>query len=547
MADIRITPGSSIMAFTSSLSYKQTITQDPSGSVVLYGSGSTNRTNIFAIDGASGRLFSVTDDFSNSLFSANTISGLPVIEAFADSTVKIGKYGQEAIVVSGSGGNLQLSGSIVLPSLVTAADTNVVVFNTTSKKISYNTALSLQGTQGTTGNTVQGAAGNTIQGSSGATVQGAAGNTIQGSSGATIQGSSGATIQGSSGATIQGSAGATIQGSAGAQGTPGTTIQGAAGTAIQGSPGTAIQGSPGTSVQGSPGTSVQGSAGAQGSPGTAIQGSPGTSVQGSPGTSVQGTIGTSVQGSAGANAGITSFTNGVDNRVLTAASSTTINAEANLTYDGTTLYNTIADGYVQAYKDADEYAALRSLGLIYINRGGQQIVMDAQFGGVGSGQAARITSTGNLNIYSNNTAGTGTIGVYGTLATTGAITATGNITAYFSDERLKKDLEPIENALSKIDSLRAVTYYQNEIADSYLKPNTEKQVGVIAQDIQKILPEAVKPAPFDVITDKDGNKTSLSGENYLTVQYEKIVPLLIAAIQELTDKVNDLEEQLKTK
>ena len=501
MADIRITPGSSIMAFTSSLSYKQTITQDPSGSVVLYGSGSTNRTNVFAVNGANGRLLSVNDDLSDSLFSANTISGLPVIEAFADSTVKIGKYGQEAIVVSGSGGDLQLSGSIKLPSLVTAADTNVVVFNTTSKKISYNTALSLQATQGTTGNTVQGAAGNTIQGSSGATIQGAAGTTIQGSSGATIQGS------------------------AGAQGTPGTTIQGAAGTAIQGSPGTSVQGSPGT----------------------AIQGSPGTAIQGSPGTSVQGTIGTSVQGSAGANAGITSFTNGVDNRVLTAASSTTINAEANLTYDGTTLYNTIADGYVQAYKDADEYAALRSLGLIYINRGGQQIVMDAQFGGVGSGQAARITSTGNLNIYSNNTAGTGTIGVYGTLATTGAITATGNITAYFSDERLKKDLEPIENALSKIDSLRAVTYYQNEIADSYLKPNTEKQVGVIAQDIQKILPEAVKPAPFDVITDKDGNKTSLSGENYLTVQYEKIVPLLIAAIQELTDKVNDLEEQLKTK
>jgi hypothetical protein len=115
MADIRITPGSSIMAFTSSLSYKQTITQDPSGSVVLYGSGSTNRTNVFAVNGANGRLLSVNDDLSDSLFSANTISGLPVIEAFADSTVKIGKYGQEAIVVSGSGGDLQLSGSIKLP------------------------------------------------------------------------------------------------------------------------------------------------------------------------------------------------------------------------------------------------------------------------------------------------------------------------------------------------------------------------------------------------------------------------------------------------
>jgi hypothetical protein len=240
MADIRITPGSSIMAFTSSLSYKQTITQDPSGSVVLYGSGSTNRTNIFAIDGASGRLFSVTDDFSNSLFSANTISGLPVIEAFADSTVKIGKYGQEAIVVSGSGGDLQLSGSIKLPSLVTAADTNVVVFNTTSKKISYNTALSLQGAAG-----AQGSTGTSVQGSAGA--QGSTGTSIQGAAGA--QGATGTSIQGSAGA--QGATGTSIQGSAGAQGTTGTSIQGAAGAqGRQGTSGTSIQGTQGATGAG---------------------------------------------------------------------------------------------------------------------------------------------------------------------------------------------------------------------------------------------------------------------------------------------------------
>jgi hypothetical protein len=52
------------------------------------GSGS----NIFAVDGTSGRLFSVDDDLTNSLFSVNTIAGLPVIEAFADNTVRLGKY-----------------------------------------------------------------------------------------------------------------------------------------------------------------------------------------------------------------------------------------------------------------------------------------------------------------------------------------------------------------------------------------------------------------------------------------------------------------------
>ena len=57
MADIRITPASSSMAFTSSLNFKETLTQDPSGSIVLQGSGSTGRTNLFAVDGNNGRLF----------------------------------------------------------------------------------------------------------------------------------------------------------------------------------------------------------------------------------------------------------------------------------------------------------------------------------------------------------------------------------------------------------------------------------------------------------------------------------------------------------
>jgi trimeric autotransporter adhesin len=102
MADIRITPASSSMAFTSSLNFKETLTQDPSGSIVLQGSGSTGRTNLFAVDGNNGRLFSIDDDLSNSLFSVNTIAGLPVIEAFADNTVVMGQYGQNVLVVTGS-------------------------------------------------------------------------------------------------------------------------------------------------------------------------------------------------------------------------------------------------------------------------------------------------------------------------------------------------------------------------------------------------------------------------------------------------------------
>ena len=127
MADIRITPASSSMAFTSSLNFKETLTQDPSGSLVLQGSGSTGRTNLFAVDGNNGRLFSIDDDLSDSLFSVNTIAGLPVIEAFADNTVVMGQYGQNVLVVTGSSvgvgtsspaQKLEVNGNIKLSSTV---------------------------------------------------------------------------------------------------------------------------------------------------------------------------------------------------------------------------------------------------------------------------------------------------------------------------------------------------------------------------------------------------------------------------------------------
>jgi hypothetical protein len=124
MADIRITPASSVMAFTSSLNYKETLTQEASGSLTLLGSGSTGRTDLFTINGNNGTLFSVSDDLSNSLFSVNTIAGLPVIEAFADNTVVMGQYGQNVLVVTGSrvgigtsspSEKLHVNGNILLP------------------------------------------------------------------------------------------------------------------------------------------------------------------------------------------------------------------------------------------------------------------------------------------------------------------------------------------------------------------------------------------------------------------------------------------------
>jgi hypothetical protein len=68
------------------------------GSVSITKSGST----VFSVEGSSGQLFSVTDSLSGSLFSVNTVAGLPVIEAFSDNIVNIGKYGAYGLIVSGS-------------------------------------------------------------------------------------------------------------------------------------------------------------------------------------------------------------------------------------------------------------------------------------------------------------------------------------------------------------------------------------------------------------------------------------------------------------
>jgi hypothetical protein len=137
-----------------------------------------------------------------------------------------------------------------------------------------------------------------------------------------------------------------------------------------------------------------------------------------------------------------------------------------------------------------------------------------------------------------------TLGVgTGTFGSAGSIRATNEITAYYSDKRLKENIKPIENALAKTLALHGVTYNANEVAESFGYTNKETQVGLLAQDVQAVLPEVVVPAPFD-LTVKDGKEVSKSGEDYMTVKYEKIVALLVEAIKELNDKVESLEAQL---
>jgi hypothetical protein len=146
-----------------------------------------------------------------------------------------------------------------------------------------------------------------------------------------------------------------------------------------------------------------------------------------------------------------------------------------------------------------------------------------------------VDVTGDLRVNA------GALGVNTTpSATDGRIDATNDIVAFSSDRRLKTNIEYIVDALEKIQSLRGFTYNWNEVANRMAGFDTESRyVGVYAQDVQAMLPEAIKLAPFD----NDGRNNSISGENYLTVQYEKLVPLLIEAIKELKAEVDELKRK----
>lgn len=125
----------------------------------------------------------------------------------------------------------------------------------------------------------------------------------------------------------------------------------------------------------------------------------------------------------------------------------------------------------------------------------------------------------------------------------GTLQNTGDVIAYASDKRLKTNIVNIPNALNKICSINGVTFdwKLDECAKWNFTP-PKNDIGVIAQEIQEICPEAVTFAPFD--RDPVLGDFSKSGENYLTVKYEKLVPLLIEAIKEQQLQIEELKAKI---
>ena len=110
---------------------------------------------------------------------------------------------------------------------------------------------------------------------------------------------------------------------------------------------------------------------------------------------------------------------------------------------------------------------------------------------------------------------------------TGTATFNGDVVAFFSDMRLKTKLGNIKNPIDKIKSLNGFYYEPNEVAESY-GYKKEKRVGLSAQEVEAVLPEIVTEAPI--------------GDGYKTVDYAKLVPVLVEAIKEQQTQIDELKQ-----
>ena len=188
------------------------------------------------------------------------------------------------------------------------------------------------------------------------------------------------------------------------------------------------------------------------------------------------------------------------------------------------------------YQDTDGYSAFHHCNsdVLYILRG---CAVNAD-----NGNWCISGSAGNwpMQTFLNGTFGV----LFGT-----EVKSTGAFVSYYSDDRLKTRQGYITNAIDKIKTLSTFYFVNNDLAKSFGFTKENQQVGCSAQEIEAIMPQVVSIAPFDM---KGGNPNlkpgernedpegSKSGENYKTVDYSRLVPLLIAAIKEQQVQIDEL-------
>ena len=187
---------------------------------------------------------------------------------------------------------------------------------------------------------------------------------------------------------------------------------------------------------------------------------------------------TSASLASGGGGAVSAVANGADNRIATFSSADALNGETYLTFDGVNLKN--------LHNSATIYAA------------------------------ASISSSA---------AGTGS---FGCVESVGAIRAGDDVIAFHSsDERLKNNITIIENPIDKVKQLRGIEYEWNGLQSNY--PSGSKDSGIIAQDVQKVLPQLVK--------ERKGG--------YLGVRHDRLVGLLIESVKEQQQQIDELKKEVQ--
>jgi hypothetical protein len=195
---------------------------------------------------------------------------------------------------------------------------------------------------------------------------------------------------------------------------------------------------------------------------------------------------------------------------------TTVNLDDSITLTGITA--TSASFVLQTFESSSTVITSGSNIFGDENTDTQQFTGSLLISGSGVGAGSSIITTGSVNISGSLGVGTAASGVVG------AILATNDVVAFASsDERLKENVEIIGSAVEKVEAINGVSF--DWIPMEGVHVHSGHDVGVIAQDVEKVLPE--------LVTTRDNG--------YKAVKYDKLTAVLIQAVKELSNRVKTLE------
>ena len=243
-------------------------------------------------------------------------------------------------------------------------------------------------------------------------------------------------------------------------------------------------------------------------------------------------------GGSGGGGAVSAVANGADDRIATFSSADALNGEANFTFDGDATVNfNHADGMTLLINtnDSDFKIQSRNAGsmknaLFFDTSTGRMSIgrKTSGAGGATSSPVATLHSMGDIFADGNISGSSSSTGSFGTVESATNVRAEGDVIAFYSsDERLKDNIKKIEKPIYKLKQLRGVEYEWDNLQGVY--PIGSKDSGIIAQDVQKVLPQLVKEK-------KDG---------YLGVRHDRLVGLLVESIKEQQEQIDELKKEVQ--